>query len=44
MISQSFYDRHNTRCQTFGGIRFIQRDKGSNSLEAGPSQRRPDDL
>jgi hypothetical protein len=44
MIPQGFYNRHNTRCQTLGAIRFIQSDVRSNFLESGPSQWRPDDL
>ena len=44
MNSQSFNDGNNTGGQAFGGGRLVQGNEGTNFLEAGQSQGRPDDL
>ncbi len=44
MISQGFHNCDDAHCHTFGSIRFIQSDIGTNFLETGSSEWRPDDL
>jgi len=44
MNSQSFNDGNDAGGQAFGGVRLVQGNEGTNFLEAGQSQRRPEDL
>src|SRR5260370_1791075 len=44
MNSQSFHDGNDAGGQAFGGVRLVQGNEGTNFLEAGQSQGRPDDL
>src|SRR5258708_18040771 len=44
MNSQSFNDGNDAGGQAFGGVRLVQGNEGTNFLEAGQSQGRPDDL
>ncbi len=44
MMSESFHDRHDARCQPFRGLGVLQGVVGADFLKAGSGEWRPDDL